>query len=91
MKGLVVLKEEYHRTQDPEEAADLREQIFWAALVDAMTDGPTASLLRLFADIKGWTKSAGESGTPESTRISPEEARSLFGAFLNAQGQGDGP
>lgn len=72
---------------DPEKVSSLREELFWAAVVRVMADPkPNGAVLRLFADIKGWTKSAGESALASPERISQEEARQMFSAFLASQG-----
>ena len=81
------IMEQYDTTTDPEELATLREELFWCALTRGISsDNPTASLLRLFADIKGWTKTGGESAIAESDRIDPDIARSLFASFINSSG-----
>ena len=80
--------EQYETTTDPEELAKLREELFWCSITRGISsDAPTASLLRLFADIKGWTKTGGESAVAESDRIDPDMARSLFASFINSSGE----
>tara|TARA_Y100001963_G_C6700450_1_gene409210 strand:- start:103 stop:363 length:261 start_codon:yes stop_codon:yes gene_type:complete len=71
--------------EDPEALNELRDELWWSALTVQLGNSPTAATLRLFADVKGWTKSGGESGTAETTRIDPSEARSIFAAFLRSQ------
>ena len=77
------IMEQYETTTDPEELAKLREELFWCSITRGISsDAPEA-----FADIKGWTKTGGESAVAESDRIDPDMARSLFASFINSSGE----
>ena len=82
--------EEYEDTTDPEDLSKLREELFWCAMTRGISsENPSASVLRLYADIKGWTKTGGESAIPETDRIDPDTARALFASFIGEKSPED--
>ena len=59
----------------------LLDQLFWACLARGLASG-TATWGRLFADIRGWSKSGGDNADDGETRISDEEAAILIHAVM---------
>lgn len=63
--------------------ADLLDELFWASVARGLASG-TSGWGRLFADIRGWTKSGGDNAQKTEERISDAEAAALVRAVLGA-------
>ncbi len=65
----------------PDTAQDLLDELFWAAMARGLASG-TAGWGRLFADIRGWSKTGGDNARLDETRITDAEAAELIKGVL---------
>lgn len=62
---------------------ELMNELFWCAMARGLASG-TGAWGRLFADVRGWTKSGGDNAEKEQDRITDAEAAALVRAVLGA-------
>jgi len=62
---------------------DLLNELFWCAMARGLASG-TGAWGRLFADVRGWTKSGGDNAEKEPERISDADAAALVREVLGA-------
>ena len=68
---------------------ELFNELFWSAMARGLATG-TGAWGRLFADVRGWTKSGGDNAETNETRMSAAEASELVRKVLGTDpGQGD--
>lgn len=62
----------------------LLDELFWAVMVRGLASGTTA-WGRLFADIRGWSKGAGDAAKEDEERISDTEAAALVRGLIGGE------
>jgi hypothetical protein len=62
---------------------DLLDELFWSAMSRGLASG-VAGWGRLFADIRGWSKSGGDNVKTEEVRITDADAAALVRAVLGS-------
>jgi hypothetical protein len=62
---------------------DLLDELFWSAMSRGLASG-VAVWGRLFADIRGWSKSGGDNVKTEEVRITDADAAALVRAVLGS-------
>jgi len=83
MRDIQEITESLHHCEDIDRSK-LLDELFWASLARGMSSG-TSSWGRLFADIRGWTKSGGNNAEEEEVRLSDAEAAALIKAVVGEE------
>ena len=63
---------------------ELLDELFWSAMSRGLGSG-VGSWGRLFADVRGWTKSGGDNANKTEERLSDTEAAALVRAVLGGE------